>query len=252
MTTVDAERLQSEEVVKVYIVPHNMPHQFMEESAFHIALLQAHVQYVVTLSTFSGHISPIDPLYYGRSHWAIKNLLSQPEFENLQWTTMQPNAFMATYLSTAVDWIKAYQKTGKQQTLAVVPAADAAVPMIDPQDVGAVRAHLLALEDHSPHNNVKYVLRGAEDITGKGVVELVEQYTGVKVEKVEPKSTGFVQDLVKTGICPAEAVPSIMAGFAPLWQDRCSLAANPTSTEILELAPPRSTVAEALKGLVEG
>jgi uncharacterized protein YbjT (DUF2867 family) len=250
-TTIDAAWLRSQEVVKVYIAPHNLPHQFVEESALHTALLHADVKYVVRVSTNVEYISPTNPVYYGRSHWAIENLLSQPEFKSLQWTSLQPNFFTASYLAAAADWIKAYQTTGKQETLALTPSADTAVAMIDPEDVGNIGAHLLALEDPTPHNHARYVLSGPEDVTGKDIVELVEQYAGVKIQKVEFKSTSWLDDLVKAGVFPEKVLPSILAGCEPLWQGKCSLAGTPTNNEIMELTPPKRTVAEALKAMLE-
>jgi len=250
-TTINAAWLRSQEVAKVYIAPHNLPHQFVEESALHVALLHAGVKYVVRVSTNVEYVGPTNPVYYGRSHWAIENLLSQPEFKNLQWTSLQPNFFTASYLAAAVDWIKAYQKTGKQEALAMVPSADAAVAMIDPEDVGNVGAHLLALEDPTPHNHARYVLSGPEDVTGKRIVELVEQYAGVQVQKAEFKVTSWLGDLVKAGVYPEKVLPSILAGCEPLWQGKCSLAGTPTSNEIMELAPPKRTVADALKAMLE-
>ncbi|CZR66550.1 related to NmrA-like family protein [Phialocephala subalpina] len=249
--TIDTAWLQSQDVVRVYIAPHNLPSQFVDESALHIALLHAGVKYVVRVSTNVEYVSPTNPVYYGRSHWAIENLLSQPEFESLQWTSLQPNFFTASYLDSAADWIKSYQKTGKQDTLSMNPAENVAVAMIDPEDVGNVGAHLLALEDPSPHNHAKYVLSGPEDVTGKGIVELVEKYVGVKVQKAEFKATSWIGDLVKAGVYPEKVLPSILAGCEPLWEGRCSLAGTPTSGAVMKLAPPRRTVEDALKTMLE-
>jgi uncharacterized protein YbjT (DUF2867 family) len=249
-TTIDAAWLQSQEVVKVYIAPHNLPHQFIEESALYIALLNAGVKYVVKISTNVEYVSPTNPVYYGRTHWAIETLLSQPDFKDLQWTSLQPNFFTATYLASTAGWIKSYQKTGKQEILAMNPAADVAVAMIDPEDVGNIGAHLLALEDPTPHNHARYVLSGPENVTGKSIVELAELYAGVKVEKVKFKDTEWIRDLAKTGY-PEKILGSILAGCEPLWQGKCSLAGTPTSKEIVELAPPKRTVADALKVMLE-
>lgn len=74
-TTIDAAWLRAQDVARVYIAPHNLPHQFVDESALHIALLRAGVQYV----------GPTNPVYYGRSHRGIETLLSQPEFKATGW-----------------------------------------------------------------------------------------------------------------------------------------------------------------------
>lgn len=250
-TTIDAAWLRSKEVARVYIAPHNLPTQFMEESALHVALLHAGVKYVVRVSTATKYVGPTNPVFYGRAHWAIENLLSQPEFKSLQWTSLQPNFFTASYLASTADWIKAYQKTGKQEILTMNPSADGAVAMIDPKDVGTVAAHLLALEDPSPHNQARYVLSGPEDVTGKRIVALVEQYIGVQVQHVEFKSTSWIQEYITAGVYPEKVLASILAGCEPLWRNECTLAETPTSKEIMELAPPKRTIADALKSMVE-
>jgi uncharacterized protein YbjT (DUF2867 family) len=223
----------------------------VEESALHIALLQAGVKYVVRVSTNVEFIGPTNPVFYGRSHWAIENLLSQTEFKSLQWTSLQPNFFTVTFLASIVEWMKAYQKTGKQETLVMMPAADGAVAMIDPEDVGNVGAHLLALDDPTPHNHARYVLSGPEDVTGKRIVEMAEQILDVKVQKVEFEDTSVFGDLVKAGVYPEKLLPSMLAGCQYLWQSKCSLAGTPTSKAVMDLAPPSRTVQDALKNMLE-
>ncbi|THV44346.1 hypothetical protein BGAL_0666g00030 [Botrytis galanthina] len=236
-TTIDAVWLRSQDVSRVYIARHNLPQQFAEESALYVTLLQAGVEYVVRVSTNVEYISPINPMYYGRSHWAIENLLGQTEFKSMQWTSLQPNFFSTTYLASTADWIESYRKTGKQETLNIIPDADIAVAMIDPDDVGTIGAHLLALEDPKPHNHAKYIPSGPED------------YAGIKVEKTEFKVTSWLDDLIKEGVYPEKVLPSIMAGFELLWHGSCSLASTPTSKEIIDLAPPKGTAMDVLKGL---
>lgn len=223
----------------------------MEESALHVALLHAGVKYVVRVLTNVKYVGPTNPVFYGRSHWAIENLLSQPEFKSLQWTSLQPKFFTASYLASTVAWIKAYQKTGKQETLAMIPAADAAVAIIDPEDVGNIGAHLLALEDPMPHNHARYVLSGHEDVTGKRIVELVEQYLDIEVQNAEFKVTSWLGDLVKVSVYPEKVLPSILAGCEPPWQGKCSLAETPTSKGVMELAPLKRTVVDGLKAMLE-
>lgn len=250
-TTIDVDWLRSQEVTRAYIAPHNLPHQFVEESTLHLALLHSGVKYVVRVSTNVRYIGPTNPVYYGRSHWAIETMLSQPEFESLQWTSLQPNFFTASYLASTAGWIKAYRGTAKQETLAIVPAADVAVAMIDPEDVGSVGAHLLALKDTTAHNHARYVLSGPEDVTGARIVELAGQFAGTKVEKADFKDTSWIDGLATSGVYPEKVIPSIKAGNEPLWQGKCSLAETPTSKEVLKLAPPKRTLEDALKAMLE-
>lgn len=250
-TTIDADWLRSEGIVRAYVAPHNLPHQFVDESALYIALLNAGVKYVVKVSTNVKYIGPTNPVFYGRTHWAIEQLLSQPEFDSMQWTSLQPNFFTASLLPAAVHWIKSYRATGKQELLAIVSAANAPVAMIDPDDIGDIGAHLLSLNDPTPHNHAKYVLSGPEDATGKQIVEVVEQLAGTKVQEVEFESTTWLNDLVKQGYYPENTLPSILAGLQPIWQGTSSLAGTPTSKAILEIAPPRRTFADAIKAMLD-
>ncbi|CAO3693511.1 hypothetical protein G6F70_003618 [Rhizopus microsporus] len=250
-TTIDADWLKEQEVVRVYIAPHNLPHQFLDESAFYNALLQAGVKYVVKVSTVGKYVSPTSPVFYGRSHWASENLLSQPEFKNLQWTSLQPNLFTNTCITSAVAWIKQYQKTGNQETLNIMLAADTPVALINPEDVGKVGAHLLALDDPTPHNQAKYVLNGPEDITGKQIVEAVEQYAGVKAQDVKYESIGFLNDLFTADVYPKTFLSSFLAGCGYLWRGECSTSNSTTSKEIIELAPPKLTLADTFKAMME-
>ncbi|KAL0095324.1 hypothetical protein J3Q64DRAFT_1632917 [Phycomyces blakesleeanus] len=250
-TTIDADWLKEQEVVRVFIAPHNLPHQFVDESAFYIALLQAGVQYVVKISTALKFIGPVSPVFYGRSHWAIETLLSQPDFKNLQWTSLRPSIFTASYLPSSVEWIKSYRKTGNQDTLKLILNADAPVALINPDDIGNTAAHLLALDDPTPHNQAKYALSGPEDVTGKRLVEAVEQIAGVKVQDVKYKDIGFLDELVASGGYPKKVLTSIIAGCELAWNGQFSLSECPTSKEILELAPPKSTIMDCLHSMLE-
>jgi uncharacterized protein YbjT (DUF2867 family) len=250
-TTIDAAWLKSQDVVRAYIAPHNLPHQFVEESSLHLSLLNAGVKYVVRISTSADLVSPTSPVFYGRSHWAIEELLSQPEFKNLQWTSLQPNLFTTSYLASAVEWIKKYQKTGEQEKLPILIAAEVPVAIIDPEDVGNFGAYLLALDDPTTHNHGKYVLSGPEDVTGKLTIKLVEKYAGGRVETAKFKDTTLIKDLGKAGIYPEKLVPSIVAAFERQWQGKCSLAETPTSKEVLSIAPPKLTVEDALKAMLK-
>ncbi|KEQ90464.1 hypothetical protein AUEXF2481DRAFT_567999 [Aureobasidium subglaciale EXF-2481] len=249
-TEIDADWLRENEVVRAYIAPHNEPSQFADESAFYAALLQAGVKYVVKVSTNVKYVGPTNPVYYGRSHWAIENLLDQTEFRGLQWTSLQPNFFTAMYLSSAAQWIKAYRRTGNQEVLKTNVAEDVAVAMIDPRDVGKVGAHLLTLDDVTPHNGARYVLSGPEDINGKDILELVESFANVKVETVEYKDVSWIDDLASSGVYPKKVLSSIKAGCIPLWNAQCSLSGSPTSKKIIALAAPSRTPIQALETML--
>jgi uncharacterized protein YbjT (DUF2867 family) len=246
--TVTADWLREHEVVRAFIAAHNEPIQFAEESTFHLAALHAGVKYVVRISTTAPNVRPDCKPYYTRSHWAIETLLGTREFEGLQWTSLQPNSFTQLVFGTAAELIKSYRKTGKQQTLRIAVSAEAPFGPIDPYDIGVVAAHLLALQDPTPHNKAKYVLNGPEDVTGIQIVKMVEEYIGTKVEDVSFKDMTFVEFWAKSSP-DGHLISTIKHSLEISWDGLCS--ASTTSKEVLELAAPKRTPAQVLKSMLE-
>ncbi|KAJ6115355.1 hypothetical protein N7486_001133 [Penicillium sp. IBT 16267x] len=250
---VTSDWLREHEVVRVFIASHNEPSQFADESTFHIAALNAGVKYVVRISTTAANVRPDCKAYYARTHWAIEALLSSPEFAAMQWTSLQPNVFTNFYLSNAVELIKQYRKTGKQDTLRLMASEDSPVGVIDPDDVGVFAAHLLSLDDPTGHNKAKYVMNGPEDITGKEIVAMVEQYIGARVEEVSYKDMSFLEMLYELKFAPTSqsknVIMSIKHAAETGWEGKCS--ASTTSPEVLKLAAPKGTCADALKTLLQ-
>lgn len=101
------------------------------------------------------------------------------------------------------------------------------------------------LEDSAlqKHNRAKYNLNGPEDITGEQIVKMVEQYIGTPVESVSYRDLTFLEG-------GPEHVVSAMKRTAreSWWAGKCT--ASMTSREVLELAAPTRTPAEALKALL--
>ncbi|KAJ5833420.1 hypothetical protein N7474_001731 [Penicillium riverlandense] len=250
---INSDWLREHQVTRVFIASHNEPNQFAEESTFHVAALNAGVKYVVRISTTAANVRPDCNAYYPRQHWAIEALLDSPEFANLQWTSLQPNVFSPFYLSTAAEFVKQYRKTGKQGTLQMMASKDAPVGIIDPDDVGVFAAHLLSQKDTTAHNKARYVLNGPEDITGKQIVDMVEQHIGTQVEEVSYKDMSFVDLLYEHIHAPKNqsknVILSIKHAAETAWEGECS--ASTTSRNVLELAPPKRTPAEVLAALLK-
>lgn len=245
---ITADWLREHEVVRAFIASHNQPNQFPEESAFHLAALRAGVQYVVRISTTAANVRPDCPAYYPRQHWAIEALLSSPEFEALQWTSLQPNIFTNFWVAPAAELIKHYRKTGTQHTLRLLPSEDAPVAPIDPDEVGIFAAHLLCQTDTTVHNKAKYVLNGPEDTAGGEIVRMVEQYIGTRVESVVYKDLSFIDDMAAAAPFSKSAILSIKDAAEAVWGGKCT--ASTTSKEVLKLAAPTRTAADALKALL--
>lgn len=246
---ITADWLREHEVVRVFIASHNEPHQFPEESAFHVAALKAGVQYVVRISTTAANVRPDCDAYYARSHWAIEALLGSPEFRALQWTSLQPNIFSAFYLSAAAELIKQYRKTGQQETLRLIASQDTPVGIVDGYEVGVFAAHLLSQENVTVHNNAKYVMNGPEDITGEQVVKLVERHIGTKVQSVSYKDLSFLDSMANSAPEGDRHLISSMRNAAvTAWEGKCT--ASTTSKQVLALAAPTQTPAEALETML--
>lgn len=248
---IDAEWLREHKVSRAFIASHNEPVQFAEESGFHVAALQAGVDYVVRISTTAANVRADYPAYYPRNHWAIEALLSSPEFSQLQWTSLRSNIFQPFLLNSAVEFVKEFRKAGKQpEALKLLASEDAPVGVIDPEEVGVFAAHLLAKDDFTAHNKAKYVLNGPEDITGRQIVSLVEKTIGEPVNKVVYKDVSFVDALYNSN--PQQSKNLIMSvKHAPVtaWEGKCTT--STTSKQVLEIAPPKRTPTEAFQTLLE-
>ncbi|KFY35666.1 hypothetical protein V494_05706 [Pseudogymnoascus sp. VKM F-4513 (FW-928)] len=241
--------LRERNVVKAFIASHNEPSHFADESTFHLAALHAGVKYVVRISTTAANVHPDYPAYYPRQHWAVEALLSSPEFEKLQWTSLQPNIFTTMALGPALELIKQYRKDGKQDTLVLMADEDAPVGYVHPDDVGRFAAVLLSQKDHSVHNKARYVLNGPEDITGKQIVKLIEQHIGAQVKNVKFRDLSFIDSWAASVKENKSLILSIKHAPVTSWEGKCSVAT--TSREFKELAAPQITAAGWLKSALE-
>ncbi|KAL4928168.1 NmrA-like family protein [Aspergillus undulatus] len=249
---ITAEWLREHEVVRAFIASHNNPNQFAEESTFHLAALQANVKYVVRISTTAANVRPDSNAYYARAHWAIEALLASPEFEKMQWTSLQPNIFSQHYLAPAVEFIQRYRETGEQGTLRLMAAENGPVGIIDPDEVGAFAAYLLAQDDTTVHNKAKYVLNGPDDITGAQIVQMIEQRTGIKVKDVSYRDLSFLDSYYEHKFAASgeskNVILSMKRAVGLVWDGKCT--SSTSSKEVLELAAPKRTPTDVLKTML--
>jgi uncharacterized protein YbjT (DUF2867 family) len=241
--------LREHDVKRVFVASHNEPTQFAEESQFYSEALNASVEYVVRISTTAGNVHPGIKAYYPRSHWAIEQLLSQPEFKALQWTSLQSNVFFGFVIASAVQFVKRYRDTGKQTPISIMLDENTPVGVIEPYDVGGLAAHLLAEPDIAKYNQQKLVLNGPENITGRQIVELAEELAGVKAESVKFKDVEFVYqwaDSLTTG--SKNVIRSVVYAPEVYWEGRAKAAT--TSSEVLELVEVKGTLRAAFEGML--
>lgn len=243
-TMIDADWLKEHDVERIFIASHNGVSHFTDESLFLTNALEAGVKYVVRISTTRANVGPNTPVFYGRNHWAVEAMLSTPEFAELAWTSLQPNVFTAYTIPGCIAWAKTFKETGKQEPLKLMSDENAAVAVVEGSEVGIIAAKLLMQENTAPHNSKKYVVVGPEDVTGRGLVERVEKYAGVKVENVIFRDRSWLDYATDT---PKNVLHSL--GLAPRtgWRGETSLKASPTSPEILELYAPKKSPYEALE-----
>jgi uncharacterized protein YbjT (DUF2867 family) len=246
---IDDQWLLKHKVARVFIASHNLPNQFAEEGQFLVNALRAKVKYVVRISTTAANIHPDFPAYYPRTHWAIETMLSQPEFQGLHWSSLQPNGFLPMILSPAASVIKEFRKTGKQSPLGIMVDASTPTGLIDPYDVGIVAAHLLAQEQTAVHNQARYILNGPEDVTGEQIVDLVEQHIEEPVRDVTFKDLSMIDQMVDDTHESKNVIGSIKFAPTPSWAGQAKV--NTTSKEIVGLYSPKRTASEVLEQLLD-
>lgn len=247
---IDDAWLREHEVTRIFIAPHFQTNAFAEEGQFLVNALKAGVKYVVRISTMAAAVRPDFGAYYPRTHWAIEAMLSQPEFNNMHWSSLQPNGFAPMVLWAAAELIKEQKKTGKQSSLSLMMDATTPTGLIDPYDVGVVAAHLLAQENTAAHNKARYVLNGPGDVTGEEIVRMAEQHIGEPIKDVKFKDLSLQDHIIATTTESKNVVGSIKFSAASMWEGKAK--AETTSKEILQLYAPKRTVAQVLEQMVEG
>ena len=240
--------LRERNVVRAFIASQAQPSQFADESTFLLNARNAGVQYVVRISTTAANVRPDCPAFYPRNHWAIEAMLSSQEFEALQWSSLQPNIWSSQVVGPAAEYVRKFRKDGQPGKLSLILAKDAPIAPVDAAEVGAFAAHLLVQDDVAEHNRAKYVLNGPEDIKGQDIVKLVEDYVGEEVKDVMFEDMSFLDQWVATTKDSKNVIGSIKKATLTAWEGLCT--ASTTSKTVLEIAPPKRSVAEVLDSLL--
>lgn len=233
-TLINSEWLKEHEVERVFIASHNGVSHFTDESLFLNYALEAGVKYVVRISTTTTNIGPATPVFYARNHWAIETMLEQPEFKDLQWTSLQPNVFISQFTPQLVDWVSTYKKDGTKKPFKFMLDGDSEAAPIDPTEVGIIAGKLLALDDVSPHASQKYCLNGPQNVTGNEVTKLVEKYAGTTVDDVTYRDTSFIEYARSAGT-PENVLASLALAPMRAYGGATSVENMPTSPAILKI-----------------
>lgn len=134
----------------------------------------------------------------------------------------------------------------------MIVSEDGIVGIIDPEEIGIIKAHLLAQGDTSAHNKMRCVLNGPEEITWKQIVDMVKQQIGSAVKQMIYKDIFLIDMLYE----PKHAVIkksknviySIIHALEASWKSKCS---NSTNKKILDLFVLKQTHADILKTLLK-
>jgi uncharacterized protein YbjT (DUF2867 family) len=175
-------------------------------------------------------------------------MLSQPEFKDLQWSSLQPNIFATQVMAPALELIKEHKKTGLQGPLSMIMDTNSPNGVIDAYDVGVFAAHLLASDQTDKHNKARYVLTGPENVTGEQIIKLVEQYIGEPVTNVKYKDFEVIDQWAETMPEHGTLFRAIKRSGATIWGGS---AVETQSKEVSDIYAPKRTVAEVLKEMVE-
>lgn len=233
-TLINADWLKKHEIERVFIASHNGVSHFTDESLFLNYALEAAVKYVVRISTTPTNIGPATPVFYARNHWAIETMLEQPEFKALQWTSLQPNVFIAQFIPEAKDWVSTFKKDGSKKPYKLMLDGDSKAAPIDPTEVGLIAGKLLALEDVTLHTSQKYCLNGPQNATGKEITKVIEKHAGTTVDDVTYRDTSFIKYARSAGT-PESVLASLALAPMRAYEGQTSVEAMPTSPAILKL-----------------
>ncbi|RSH95863.1 hypothetical protein EHS25_000956 [Saitozyma podzolica] len=181
---INADWLREHQVQGLFIASHNGPTHFTDESLFLNCALEAGVEYGVRISTTTSNVDPSTTVFYGRNHGGIEAMLSQPEFSAMNGTSLEPNVFSLMVTPIVQDGLEKYRETGQKDPFKLMIDGDNGFAIIDAHEVGVIAAHLLALEDTSPHNSKKYVLIRPSNASGMQIVKPLEKHAGTTVDKV--------------------------------------------------------------------
>jgi uncharacterized protein YbjT (DUF2867 family) len=152
------------------------------------------VKHVVKLSVMGADRQP--GITLERLHRGVEKKL---ESSGMKWTFLRPSAFMSNMLNNAASI--------KQQGKFFGPFGKGKLAYVDPRDVAAVAAKVLA--GPSGHEGKAYVLTGAEALTQAQVAEKLARAVGRKVEFVDVPAQMAKQGMLHVGL-PAPAVEMVL------------------------------------------
>jgi uncharacterized protein YbjT (DUF2867 family) len=130
-------------------------------------------------------VPPEEAIRFGANHARVVQRLRD---SGVPFTVLAPGGFMSNFLANAA---------GVRDGVLYGSAGDGGIAWIDPDDVGAVAAHVLTTGDHA---GASYALTGPEVLTFPQVAERLAGVTGHDVRYVDVPGPDFEQSLRSAGL----------------------------------------------------
>ena len=195
----ESVRRSMEGVEGVFLACSNQPRQVEYETRVIDAAREAGVRRIVKLSALGAEIGA--PVAFWDWHARIEEHLQSSGIPSV---VLRPGFSMANLLASA----ETVQYTGKL----FVPAGEAGISMVHPQDVGAAASVALIGDGHEGET---YTLTGPEAITFEGVAEHLSEAVGREIECLNVPDEAALQGMIEQGI-PEFVAAQIVAVFGVL------------------------------------
>jgi uncharacterized protein YbjT (DUF2867 family) len=180
----------------------NVPPQVEYETRVIDAAARAGVRRLVKLSALGAE--PGSPVDFWDWHARIERHL---QASGVPWVNLRPRYYMTNLL--------AFAETIRSAGAVFAPAEGVKVPMIDPRDVAATAAALLAGDAHDGRT---YELTGSEPVTFTDVAAHLSEVTGRPVRFVPVPDVAALEGLGQAGV-PDWLAQNIVAVFRMLRDD---------------------------------
>lgn len=195
----ESVRRSMEGVEGVFLACSNQASQVEHETRVIDAAKEMGVRRIVKLSALGAEID--SPIAFWSWHARIEDHLRASE---VPFVILRPSFSMANLLASA----EAVQYTGKL----FVPAGDAGISMIHPQDVGAAASVSLIADRQEGET---YTLTGPEAITFEGVAGHLSEAVGREIEYLNVPDEAALQGMTEQGL-PEFVAGQIVAVFGVL------------------------------------
>jgi uncharacterized protein YbjT (DUF2867 family) len=146
------------------------------------------VQHLVKLS--SPGADKNSPNFISRPNGEVEELLKA---SGVEWTILQPNAFMQ-------NWLGEFSQTIQKERKIYEATGDGKKPYIDTRDIAKVAFTILT--DPASHRNKTYLLTGGEAVNYYQVAEAISSVIGEKVDYISLTADEAKQRMEAKGIPP--------------------------------------------------